>query len=174
VAEKTLGPVVAALAFLAGGACAVHQPGAKNGPPADVDTPIILFADTDEPCAVSVKQSSVTSHPDKWLKFEITNHCTSQQTVRVGNFRTTETPSPAPANCDAAMHGGADPIFQQDDVNRRTAVVPAGTPGNPKYGEIKLKLKKATELPGSGTLTYYYDVCLNGPISKDPRLIIQR
>lgn len=170
--EKRLASALAVMVF-AGAACATHQPTPGEGlGPADVDTPIVLFPQ-DSTCGLSAKQQTVTAHPDKWLKFEIVSYCGSKQVVVVGNFRTVETPSPAPANCDNAMHGDAPPIFQQDDLRRRTAELDAGSPGDPEDEDIKLKLKKDADLPGKGTLTYYFDVCLNGT-KADPRLLVER
>jgi len=146
------------------------------GQPRDTGTPIILLPPEGDPsgCTVSFKQATVTSHADKWLKFNVISYCESSQTVMVGNFRTEETPSPLPADCSAAMGPGQAPIFQQDDANRRTARLRAASPADPEDEDIRLKVRRGAELPGSGSLTYYFDVCQNGPIAKDPRLIIER
>jgi hypothetical protein len=136
-----------------------------------VETPIVLFP-KGSACIISAKQPTVTAHADKWLQFEIVNYCEAAQAVVVGNFRTTQTPSSA-TNCDSPTQGEAPSVFQQDDLNRRTANLGAGNPGDPEDGDIRLKIKKDADLPGSGDLTYYFDICLNGALA-DPELIVRR
>lgn len=173
MAEKRLVCVLGVILFAAGSACAAQQMGMKG--PRDVASPIILLP-SGEPaaCTISFKQPSITSHADKWIDLDVISYCGSAQTVMVGNFRTDENPSGLPTNCTNAMYPATTPsIFQQDDARRRTANLPAAAPGEAEDDNIKLKIKSGTELPGSGTLTYYFDICLNGT-KADPRLVIER
>lgn len=140
--------------------------------PRDVESPVILFP-TPSGCALNAKEPSVTAHPDKRLEFEVSSYCAEPQKLVVGNFRTVESPSPAPDNCNEPTHGGAPSVFQHDDLARRTADLGAGSPGHPAHKKIELKIKKNADLPGEGPLTYYFDVCLND-VKADPRLIVQR
>ena len=174
--ERRLASWLAAfgVALSAGSACVPAQM-MKNGGPKDVGTPIILLPSPDNPatCAVSFKQGVVRSHADKWLTFKVLNYCESAQTVMVGNFRTAE--SPSASTCAQAMYpDGTATIFQQDDARRRTAELAAAEGGDPEDDDIRLKLRSGPDLPGSGDLEYYFDVCLNGPVAQDPRLIIER
>lgn len=174
MADKRLVCVLGAIVFAAGSACAAQQMGMK-GQPRDVGTPIILLP-SGEPaaCTITFKQPSITSHADKWIDFDVISYCDSAQTVMVGNFRTEENPSGAPTNCTNAMYPAATAsIFRQDDAARRTANLAAAAPGETEDDDIRLKLKSSTELPGSGTLTYFFDICLNGT-KVDPRLVIER
>lgn len=158
---------------LAGAACSTHQTADTPGaPPVDVESPIILFP-KGSTCMISAKQPTVTAHADKWLQFEVVNYCESAQVVVVGNFRTVQNPSPPPANCDNPTYGEAPSVFQQDALNRRTANLPAGSAGDPEEGDIRLKIKKNADLPGSSDLTYYFDICLGGALA-DPELIVRR
>jgi hypothetical protein len=172
VTRLKLAVCLAGLTVIAGSACAIHQ-GPNGGVmrAQDVESPMILFPTGSDGCTLSAKQSSVTAHPDKRLDFKVINYCGSPQKVVVGNFRTAETPSAD--TCDSPTHGGAPSVFQHDDLPRRTADLGAGTLRRPTHEKIKLKIKKNTELPGEGPLTYYFDVCLNKD-KADPRLIVQR
>lgn len=174
--DRTVGPMLVALALLVSAGCAPRQKMMGPGAPRDVGTPIILLPPEGDPtgCAVSFKQATIRSHADKWLIFDVVSYCESSQTVMVGNFRTEETLRTAPSDCTAAMGPGEAAIFQQDDANRRTARLRGAEPGDPEDERIRLKIRQGAELPGSGDLTYYFDVCLNGPIAQDPRLIIER
>jgi hypothetical protein len=171
VTRATLVVCLAGMAAVAGPACATN-PKMGEQTAQDVESPIILFPAASG-CGLSAKEPSITAHPDKRLEFEVSNYCGEPQKLVVGNFRTVESPSPAPADCNAPTHGGAPSVFQQDDLLRRTADLGGGSPGHPTHTKIKLKIKKNADLPGTDPLTYYFDVCLNG-VKADPRLIVQR
>lgn len=171
VVAKTLLTVVGGIAL--GGlaaACATHQMGAMGG--RDVESPITLRpAPKTSDCTLSAKESFIVGNPDKWIRLKISNYCGQSQEVRVGNFRPAGTSGPDTTDCRSAMHGGAPPIFQQDDERRRTADLGPGSPSDPSEEKINLKLKKAADLPSGDE--YDFDVCLGGR-KADPRLIIER
>lgn len=134
-----------------------------------------LFKVPDDEASIilSIKGGSCEVDKDPWVKgiknkqvtWHVTNNCQSQQTVVIGNFRLAATPTNT--NCAQATAGGATSPFQQDEEARRTATVAASG----GQGEIKLKVKSPTDLPGGPV--YYYNVCL-GTTIKDPILVIER
>jgi hypothetical protein len=170
VAKKLL----TVLAGIAGGvfaaSCATHQVGTMGG--RDIESPITLRpAPKTGDCTLSAKEPFIVGNPDKWIRLKVSNYCGQSQEVRVGNFRPTGTSGPDTTDCRSAMHGGARPIFQQDDERRRTADLGPGRPNNPDEEKINLKLRKAADLPSGDE--YDFDVCLGGR-KADPRLIIER
>lgn len=176
--EKRLGAVLGAIALAAGSACAAPQ---QMGPGVlaakDVGTPIVVVPSGKPPtCSIQFKQDAVTSYPDKFVIFDVSNYCDQQQTVMVGNFRKSQTPSQTLTDCKLAMDPAeTERIFANDSEGART-VTPQGqnNQGEPGVQRIRLRVRPNAELPPGGTLSYYFDVCLNGPISADPRLIIER
>jgi hypothetical protein len=135
----------------------------------DTETEIVL-RDEGAVCILTGKQTEVEVGKNKRLTWKVKNHCSSQQTVAVGNFRTTATGGNP--NCSAATEGGATSPFQQDDEARRTAVAGPGTEQEPNDDEeIQLKVKTRDVLGGS-RLRYYFDICL-AAAKVDPRLIIE-
>jgi hypothetical protein len=134
----------------------------------DTGTEIVLRDDSGA-CTLSGKQTEVQVGKNKKLTWKVRNYCGSQQTVIVGNFRTTA--AGRNPNCAAATEGGATSPFQQDDDARRTAVAGPGTENDPSDEEIQLKVKPRGEL-GGNRLRYYFDICL-ATTKVDPRLIIE-
>lgn len=174
--EKRIGAVLGAIALAAGSACAAQQqmgPGAPQ--PRDVGTPIVLVPSGDT-CSISYKQETITSYPDKFVIFNVSNYCGAEQVVMVGNFRKTESPSQSLADCKLAMDPAeTERIFVNDSEAQRTATTPGqNNQGEPGARNIRLRIKPNAQLPSAGTLEYHFDVCLNGPVSKDPRLVIER
>jgi hypothetical protein len=136
----------------------------------DTETEIVL-RDEGSGCSLTGKETEVQVGKNKKLTWKIKNHCGSQQTVGVGNFRTTAAGSQT--TCAAATEGGATSPFQQDDENRRRATAGPGSEEDPDDdAEIQLKVKPRDVL-GETQLRYYFDVCLAGN-KVDPRLIIER
>jgi len=137
----------------------------------DAEAPIHLQqANSNSPCAVTVKAQIARVRQNRKIVWEIANYCGSQQVLTVGNFRTVESPSDLPANCETATHGGAAWLFQDDEnnVDRRRRSINAGNPYDPKERDLDLKVKQGL---GSAPLDYYYDICLGGT-KADPKLII--
>lgn len=170
-------PVLGAVVLAAGSACAAQQQTGVKGQPKDIGTPIILVPSGEpETCTIKYKQDVITSYPDKFVIFDVSNYCTDEHAVMVGNFRAAEAPSQTFSDCTRAVDPAEpDRIFVNDNEKQRTARVrgqnKAGEPGR-EY--IKLGIKPNDELPPGTTFSKYFDVCLNNAISQDPRLIIER
>ena len=129
----------------------------------DADTALELSG-TGAACAIVTPAQSkdVTVQKNKKVTWHVTNHCDTQQTVTLGNFRTVQTGSAS--NCTNDTEGGADWPFKDQDKGNRSVTVAATT------GKDDIVLKEAKNA-GSASVTYYFDICL-GLVKKDPRLII--
>jgi hypothetical protein len=140
----------------------------------DVEAPITIRGTSADPkaCVVTSKEGEIRAHKGRSLKFRFANYCEADIVVAVGNFRTEPNPSPAPGNCDKPYSEGLPPIFRETDPEEFKDDIDAGEPDRPEIGRIHLHVRDRTEL-GDKELTYYFDVCINRVIQKDPRLIIE-
>jgi len=172
VAKRLLTVLAGAGASAALAACAMHQVGPKGE--RDIEAPIIIRGTSANPktCVVTLKEGEIRAHKGKFLKFRFDNYCEADIVVAVGNFRTVQDPSPAPDNCDKPYSDGLPPIFRETDPEDFKDDIDAGRPDRPKTGRINLQVRERSEL-GDKLLTYYFDVCINRVIQKDPRLIIE-
>jgi hypothetical protein len=119
----------------------------------------VTLSETNGTCTLA-KENKVWGKASQDLTWVIDNHCKSDQTVVVGNFRTAAGSS-GQNNCSAE-----GPQYPFDSGNRSETVRAEGG------RKIKLKVKGSGNLP-SGTLKYYFDICLGSTIA-DPELMIER
>ena len=130
----------------------------------------IVLRDEGSACILTGKATDVEVGKNKKLTWKVKNHCSSQQTVVVGNFRTTAPRRQQRLQC--GNEGGATSPFQQDDEARRTAEPVLAQDKEPNDDEkIQLKVKTRDVLGGS-RLRYYFDICLS-TTKVDPRLMIE-
>jgi hypothetical protein len=137
----------------------------------DIETAISVAPDTRGVCVVDGKATVLFVLKGKRVAWKIRNYCDSEQTVSVGNFRTTEVTTAK--DCKEAVVTPATYPFTDDSETARSKTVNAatkdGTVVRPGKGSITLKVQNNASYE-----PYYFDVCLGGKIAVDPRLIVER
>jgi len=139
----------------------------------DTETAISLY-ELGGSCAVTGKDNLLIARRGRRVMFEVQNHCSTRQTVSVGNFRSAQ--NPPGTSCAAAAAGAEYPFEQPDFQDRSKSVNGTNNPVNPRTGRLNMKLRDATS-EDPDEVEYYFDVCVGdapGAVQNDPRLILKR